>query len=124
MSEAVRATKGQVLVYDGKLCDARFSKCCGGMSERFSSCWDDADYDYLRPVRDTDDKAGGNDTAVPDLTKEEEAERWIRETPEAFCHTTDKELLAQVLNDYDRTTTDFYRWRVELSQEEAHEFVE
>lgn len=124
VSEAVRATKGQVLVYDGKLCDARFSKCCGGMSERFSSCWDDADYDYLRPVRDTDDKAGSNDTAVPDLTKEEEAERWIRETPEAFCHTTDKELLAQVLNDYDRTTTDFYRWRVELSQEEALALVE
>ena len=117
--EAVQATRGEVLMYDGKLCDARFSKCCGGVSERYSTCWDEADYDYLSPVRDTADNA-----PLPDLTQESEAEAWIRQTPDSFCHTTDEHLLAQVLNTYDQQTKDYYRWRVELTQEKLGELVE
>lgn len=111
---AVRETAGQVLVADGRICDARFSKCCGGITERFSTCWDDTDYAYLQPVRDQ----AGTTAPLPDLTREEEAERWIRSAPDAFCHTSDAHILRQVLNTYDRETTDFYRWRVTYTQTE------
>ncbi len=111
---AVRETAGQVLVADGRICDARFSKCCGGITERFSTCWDDTDYAYLQPVRDQ----AGATAPLPDLTREEEAERWIRSAPDAFCHTSDARILRQVLNTYDRETTDFYRWRVTYTQAE------
>lgn len=111
---AVRETAGQVLVADGRICDARFSKCCGGITERFSTCWDDTDYAYLQPVRDQ----AGTTAPLPDLTREEEAERWIRSAPDAFCHTSDAHILRQVLNTYDRETTDFYRWRVTYTQAE------
>ena len=111
---AVRETAGQVLVADGRICDARFSKCCGGITERFSTCWDDTDYAYLQPVRDQ----AGTTAPLPDLTREEEAERWIRSAPDAFCHTSDARILRQVLNTYDRETTDFYRWRVTYTQTE------
>lgn len=117
--EAVKATEGEVLMYNGELCDARFSKCCGGASEHFSACWEDNDYSYLQPVRDNKEE-----NPLPDLTQEEEAEKWIKSEPDAFCHTTDQQLLAQVLNDYDQTTKDYYRWHVELTQEKALELIE
>ena len=108
--EAVRATRGQVLLNDGNLCDARFSKCCGGITERFSTCWEDKDESYLQPVRDTKDA---------DLSSlQVDIESFIRSTPDAFCNTDDKELLSQVLNDYDQETSDFYRWTVTYSQKE------
>lgn len=116
--EAVEATRGEVLTSEGALCDARFSKCCGGMTERYSACWDDNEYSYLQPVGDNAKETGC------DLTDEQAAEKWIRTAPEAFCHTTDKSLLAQVLNDYDQTTTDFYRWETSLTQEEARTLIE
>ncbi len=119
VEEAVRATRGQVLTADGKLCDARFSKCCGGISETFSTCWDEHEYSYLQPVRDLADP----DAPLPDLSREEEAERWIRTAPDAFCHTRDKHLLAQVLNTYDLPTTDFYRWTVHYTQSELAALV-
>lgn len=114
VKEALAATRGEVLMYGGKLCDARFSKCCGGATELYSSCWDNQDFLYLQPVRDADDAA-----PLPDLTKETEAEKWIRNAPDAFCHITSPDLLAEVLNAYDLETPNFYRWKVVLSQEEA-----
>ena len=111
--EAVHATAGQVLVSGGNICDARFSKCCGGISERFSACWSDREYAYLQPVRDCPDEY-----VRPDLTREDEAERWIRTAPDAFCHTADRHILGQILNSYDRETTDFYRWTVHYTQTE------
>ena len=87
------------------ICDARFSKCCGGVTEKFENCWEPVPHSYLTALRD------GETPAYPDLTDEREAEQWIRTSPEAFCNTTDKEILSQVLNNYDQETTDFYRWK-------------
>ena len=114
---AIEATRGEVLVADGHICDARFSKSCGGVSERFESCWDNTPHSYLQPVRDA------ADAPLPDLTIETNAERWIRSVPDAFCNTTDKQILSQVLNNYDQETTDFYRWTVTYSAAELSELV-
>ena len=91
--EAIEATHGKVLTYDGELCDARFSKCCGGVYEEFENCWEPKHYDYLVAKRDGEDE---ND--FPDLTKEANAEEWILTKPKAFCNTTDAKILSQVLN--------------------------
>ena len=124
---AIEATRGLVLTDgpDGSICDTRFSKCCGGVSERFSACWADEDYAYLRPVRDyaadgsTPDIVG----TIPDLTDEQTAREWILSSPEAFCNTSDPALLSTVLNSYDQETADFYRWRVEYTQEELSDLL-
>ena len=111
--DAIKATWGEVLTYGGELCDARFSKCCGGVYEEFENCWEPKHYDYLVARRDGEDEMN-----FPDLTKEAAAEEWILTSPKAFCNTTDKQILSQVLNNYDQETTDFYRWTVEYTQEE------
>lgn len=113
VERAVRETCGMVLVYDGEVCDARFSKCCGGITERFSACWENEDYGYLQAFRDCD----GNEP-LPDLTTEDGAREWIESEPPSFCSGVSGEILSQVLNGYDQETTDFYRWRVEYTQEE------
>ena len=118
VTEAVRATRGQLLMYERGICDARFSKCCGGAFEEFQYCWEDIKYPYLAQQRDSKTHA-----TLPDLTQEVEADRWIRTSPEAFCNTTDKKILSQVLNNYDQETTDFYRWKVEYTQEELSALI-
>ena len=118
VTEAVRATRGQLLMYERGICDARFSKCCGGAFEEFQYCWEDIKYPYLAQQRDSK-----THTTLPDLTQEVEADRWIRTSPEAFCNTTDKKILSQVLNNYDQETTDFYRWKVEYTQEELSALI-
>ena len=118
VAEAVKATRGQVMMYKNSICDARFSKCCGGITEEFDTCWENKKYPYLTAVRD--DK---NDTAMPDLTIEEEADKWIRSTPDGFCNTHDKHILSQILNNYDQETTNFYRWKVRYTQEELAELI-
>ena len=124
--KAIAATRGQVLMYDGQICDARFSKCCGGAFEEFQYCWENIRHPYL--ARQLDRKGGSAVTgspviACPDLTRESEADRWIRTSPPAFCNTTDKRILSQVLNNYDQETTDFYRWRVEYGQDELADLI-
>ena len=114
--EAVEATRGQVLMSEGDICDARFSKCCGGVTEEYQYCWENISKPYLLSIRD-----GNGD--VPDLSIEKNAEEWIRNAPESFCNTKDKQVLSQVLNDYDQETTEFYRWRVSYSQKELSELV-
>ena len=118
VAEAVKATRGQVMMYKNSICDARFSKCCGGITEEFDTCWEKKKYPYLTAVRD--DK---NDTAMPDLTIEEEADKWIRSTPDSFCNTHDKHIISQILNNYDQETTNFYRWKVRYTQEELAELI-
>jgi SpoIID/LytB domain protein len=96
---AVGATAGEMLLYDGKVCDARFYKCCGGVTEEYRSAWDDREVPYLVSLPDTD--AGGH----------------------VYCDTQDRELLAQILPGFDQETQDFYRWTVRYSGEELRELV-
>lgn len=116
--EVIDETWGQLVMYNGAICDARFSKCCGGVFEEFGACWEEAEHPYLQGVYDT--KSGA---ATPDLTVEENAVEWIMNSPEALCNTTDKEILSQALNNYDQETTDFYRWKVEYTPEELSALV-
>ena len=120
VAEAIRQTKGQVLLDGDEICDARFSKCCGGVTEEFQYCWEDIPKNYLTAVRDI---ALGIESTLPNLTNEEEAEKWIRFNPPAFCNTQDKRILSQVLNDYDQETVDFYRWKVTLTQEKLQQLI-
>ena len=115
--EAIKATFGEVLTYDGKICDARFYKACGGATELFENCWEEVHHPYLLPVADTaEDK-------LPDLTQEAVARKWILSSPEAYCNTQNKTVLSQVLNNYDQETPDFYRWKVDYSQAELSSLV-
>lgn len=116
--EAVTSTRGEVLMHDGKICDARFSKCCGGAFEEFQNCWENVPHPYLIGGRDCK-----TETSLPDLTIESEAVKWIRTSPAAFCNTQDKKVLGQVLNNYDQETVDFYRWKVSYSQQELSELI-
>lgn len=118
VAEAIRRTRGELLTYGGEICDARFSKCCGGAMEEFQYCWDDTPKPYLKGIGDTPEET------IPDLTVEENARKWILSSPKSFCNTSDKRVLSQVLNDYDQETTDFYRWRVSYSQDELSRLVE
>lgn len=116
---AVEATRGMVLTdREGNLCDARFSKCCGGAMEKFSSCWDDRDFHYLAPRRDADEEDN-----LPDLSNHDEAHRWIMSRPEAWCDCTSSDILGQVLNNFDLITKDFYRWKVIYTASELSELV-
>ena len=166
--KAVQETKGEVLAYlkegsaielltpnssllttnsEYKICDARFYKCCGGVTEEFETCWEDKHFDYLVKVEDNDANrslslsnlcASREQSQVclnfaeaqpkilngpMNLTTEEGAREWIMSSPEAFCNTNDKKILSQVLNDYDQETIDFYRWKVVYSQEELTALV-
>ena len=121
--QAIAATRGQVLTSEGNICDARFSKCCGGIFEEFQYCWEDTRRPYLAKQRDYLAGSGKLVSKLPDLTQEAEADRWIRTSPESFCNTTDKKILSQVLNNYDQETTDFYRWKVEYTQDELSALI-
>ena len=120
VAEAIRQTKGQILMDGEEICDARFSKCCGGITEEFQYCWEDTPKTYLTAVRDI---ALGVEHTLPNLTNGEEAEKWIRFNPPAFCNTQDKKILSEVLNDYDQETVNFYRWKETLSQEKLQQLI-
>ncbi len=120
VEEAVRLTRGKILAYGGNICDARFGKCCGGVTEEYQYCWDNTPKPYLSAVRDIMDSS----SEAPDLTVEDAARRWIMSEPESMCNTSDQQVLSQVLNDYDLETHDFYRWHVEYTQKELHDLLE
>ena len=111
-AEAVRSTAGEFLRYHGAICDARFSKCCGGITERYATAWEDADIPYLQSVRD-----GGADSIryTP--------ETWIRSQPPAYCSTNDSGLLARILPGFDQETSDFYRWKIAYTAAELTDLV-
>lgn len=119
VKEAVRSTEGEVLMYNHRICDARFSKCCGGVMEEFATCWEKSSHPYLMKRRD-----GVEPTNIPNLKEEILAEKWILGSPDAFCNTQDKAILSQVLNNYDQETTDFFRWEVSYSQTEIGKLIE
>ncbi len=120
VEEAVTATKGEVLLYDGKVCDTRFSKCCGGVSESFEHVWEPVVHPYLSRIIDNNVAPSGYNLNLED---ELNAQKWILGEPDAYCNTNDKEVLKQVLNDYDQETNDYYRWQVKYTQEELSELV-
>ncbi|MEG2850033.1 MAG: SpoIID/LytB domain-containing protein, partial [Bacteroidales bacterium] len=115
---AITKTWGELLTYNGNICDARFSKCCGGVVEEFKSCWEPVNYKYLVPLRDSTKSQD-----YPNLTIEVNAEEWIMQSPNAFCNTTNKNILGQVLNNYDQETTNFYRWTQKYSQKELSNLI-
>jgi SpoIID/LytB domain protein len=116
--KAVMSTTGEILEFDGHLCDTRFSKCCGGMTEVFENVWEPVRHPYLQHIYD-----GIGSGMEADLTSEDAAEAWILSNPDSFCNTGDKEVLATVLNDYDQTTHDFYRWKVQYTTNELSELL-
>ena len=109
--EAVLATRGQCIMYNNEICDARFSKACGGRTELFEHTWEDTPMPYLQSVSDSAQ-------AHPQLLNEADAERWILSSPDAYCNTSDGKILKQVLPSFDQETTDFFRWKVEYTQEQ------
>ncbi|VAW16449.1 Amidase enhancer [hydrothermal vent metagenome] len=118
--KAVNQTRGVILSYNGQICDARFSKCCGGVAELFENCWEPVNHPYLTKVIDNPEPPKGFDL---NLEVEGNAERWMLNSPDAFCNTNDEEVLKQVLNEYDRTAKDFYRWKVEYTQGELSHLI-
>ncbi|MBQ1176236.1 MAG: SpoIID/LytB domain-containing protein [Paludibacteraceae bacterium] len=143
--KAVQETQGEVLcqlgvrseelgVKEYEICDARFYKCCGGVTEQFETCWEDTHFDYLVKVEDFPKERRVETSLMKcealnkgerrnDLTTEEGARKWIMSNPDAFCNTSDKKILGQVLNDYDQETIDFYRWKVVYTQDELTALV-
>ena len=111
-AEAVRATTGEFLRYHGAICDARFSKSCGGITERYAVAWEDEDVPYLESVYDG--------AAQPNV---HDSETWIRSNPPAYCNTDDSELLSRVLPGFDQETRDFYRWRVSYTGKELGDLI-
>lgn len=118
--EAIKQTAGEILTSRGEICDARYSKCCGGAVEEFQYCWENIRKPYLQALPDT----MPDTTSLPNLTKEAVARQWILSSPNAFCNTTDQKVLSQVLNDFDQETTDFYRWIQIYSQAEVKQLLE
>lgn len=118
--EAIQKTAGEILTRHGEICDARYSKCCGGAVEEFQYCWENIKKPYLQALPDT----LPDTTPLPDLTDETVARQWILSSPDAFCNTTDQKVLSQVLNDFDQETTDFYRWSQTYSQAEVKQLLE
>ncbi|MDR2840513.1 MAG: SpoIID/LytB domain-containing protein [Paludibacter sp.] len=118
--QAIESTRGEVLMYENQICDARFSKCCGGASEIFENCWADVNYPYLTKV--IDNKAITNEISS-DLSIEQNAREWINSSPASFCNTSDKKILSQILNNYDKETDDFFRWTIVYSQKQISEII-
>lgn len=118
--EAIQQTAGEILTSHGEICDARYSKCCGGAVEEFQYCWENIKKPYLQALPDT----LPDTTPLPDLTDEAVARQWILSSPDTFCNTTDQKVLSQVLNDFDQETTDFYRWTQTYSQAEVKQLLE
>lgn len=117
---AVNETRGLILMYGESVCDARFSKSCGGISETFENVWADTPVPYLIPVVDYKFEQDDYDLR---LTLEKNAVKWIKGNPPAYCNTRDVKILSQVLLDYDQETSDFYRWKVSYTQKELGELI-
>jgi peptidoglycan hydrolase-like amidase len=119
VAKAIAATHGQVLTYEGRACDARFSKCCGGVVEQFQTAWGDEPVPYLVALADGPDSR----LTDPPLTEEPVMRRFIEDPPACYCNCTDHSILGRVLNDYDQSTQDFFRWQVRLDAIRASALV-
>jgi SpoIID/LytB domain protein len=117
---SLAATRGEVLWSEGAVCDARFSKCCGGITEQFSTCWQDVDLPYLQPLPDC---TPGRAEFSPPITDEASAHKFINSRPQVFCNVADRQLLETILPDFDYETGDFFRWQVRYTQDELSDIV-
>ncbi|MDZ7362767.1 MAG: SpoIID/LytB domain-containing protein [candidate division KSB1 bacterium] len=115
-AQAVDETRGLFLVYGDEICDARFSKSCGGISEAFENAWEDVAVPYLQPVSDAP-------VQHPHIMSEPQAEQWMLSSPEAYCNTSDGNILRQILPSFDQETTDFFRWKVLYQRQELEEIL-
>jgi stage II sporulation protein D len=120
VEKVIKETFGEVLSFDGVICDTRYSKCCGGISELFENVWEPVNHPYLQRVIDNTVHPEGYN---PYIETEPNAKKWILGNPDAFCNTSDKKVLSQVLNDYDQETNDFFRWKVSYTQSELSDLV-
>ena len=120
VAKAVEETLGEVLTYEGNICDTRYYKCCGGVTELFENVWEPVSHPYLQRIVDNPLQSEEYDL---DFNQDESIRKWISSKPGSFCNTSDKEVLGQVLNDYDLETRDFYRWKVTYTQEELSELI-
>lgn len=118
--QAIDETSGEVLLYKNIICDTRYYKCCGGITELFENVWEPVNHPYLRKVVDNPKPPAGFNI---ELENEDIARKWIQGSPEAFCNTADKKVLSQVLNDYDQETKDFYRWKIVYTSDELSDLV-
>lgn len=117
--EAIRTTRGEVLACEGRACDARFSKSCGGVIDLFSTAWGDQDPPYLAALRDAPDP----DRSPPPLAEDAALREFLANPPESYCNCADSSILQNVLNDYDLATTNFFRWRERLTADDASRLV-
>lgn len=120
VEKAISESFGEVLTSRGAICDSRFYKCCGGVTELFENVWEPVKHPYLQKVIDS---AALRENIDYNLEKNEVAEKWIKSKPDSFCNSSDKTVLSQVLNDYDQETNDFFRWKVAYTQKEISEIV-
>lgn len=120
VEQVIKDTFGELLAFNGAICDTRYSKCCGGITETFENVWEPVKHPYLQKVIDNPSSPAGYDL---NINNEENAKKWILGNPDAFCNTSDKKVLSQVLNDYDQETNDFYRWRVTYTEAELSDLV-
>ena len=116
VSKAIEATSGVFLVYDNEICDARFYKACGGLSDDFENSWEETRIPYLTSVSDSH-------STHPPIKNDKDAAAWILSSPDAYCNTTDGKILRQVLPSFDQETTDFFRWKVVYQREELEEIL-
>ena len=135
VAAVIAETRGQVLAFEGQACDARFSKSCGGVVEEFRAAWADIEVPYLVALVDSEGACADRNSnakgehpihqkeSLPNLTDEVTMRQFIEKPPEAFCNCTDDDILNRVLNDYDQTTVDFFRWHITLTAEEASELI-
>jgi SpoIID/LytB domain protein len=118
--QAVLQTKGIILTNRGKICDTRYSKACGGITESFENVWEPIKYEYLSSVVDYKFPPDNFDL---DFSDEKNAGKWVKGKPAAYCNTANKKILSQALLEYDQNTKDFYRWKVEYNQQEISEIL-
>ncbi|HEX2966869.1 MAG TPA: SpoIID/LytB domain-containing protein [Syntrophorhabdaceae bacterium] len=114
--EAVQKTRGRVLIHNGEICDARFSKSCGGITEEFSTAWETKSVPYLTSISDSP-------VQYHAVVTEEDAVHWIRSEPDAYCNTVDEKLIEHILPGFDRETKSWFRWHVEYGREELEEIL-
>ncbi len=120
VNQVIRETFGEVLNYEDNICDSRYYKCCGGITELFENVWEPENHPYIQKVIDNDVNPEGYNL---NLENEENAVKWISGNPDSYCNTSDKKILKEILNDYDQETNDFYRWKVTYTQQELSELV-